>query len=491
MNTPAPQDSSPHQGLLDLIDQATLDRSHARLWALASGGTLLNGMSLMLLGIALPLLTVKFALSPTEQGLLGAALVFGSVPGALLGGFAADRAGRKPVFIVDMVLVALGAALAAWAQTPLVLAAGLLLVGFGIGVDFPVSGTYVAEWMPVASRPRAMVALKGSQAAGMVIGAGAGLALLDASPASEVWRLLLGCTGLCAVLIALARLTLQESPRWLMLHGRNLEAAHALASILPHLAGHSLRHAQAAGTARHVQTLANPAHAMHVRSLLQTPYRRRTALSCLPWLLMDIATYGVGLFTPVILASLGLNDAGASLIGRDAAATRGSTLVDLALLAGAVASLYFVPWLGAIRAQAIGFAGMVCGMLLMLLAISGLASPHSLVWTLSGFALYNLAMYAGPNATTFALPPVLFPTQLRATACGIASSMAKVGACIGILFLPMVREQWGIAAVLELAAIISLSGCILTLWLSGRNIPVRPLEYHQTTASLPEIPSIR
>lgn len=484
MSLPVSQVSFSHQGLLDLIDKATLDRGHVRLWALASGGTLLNGMSLMLLGIAIPLLSARFALPPAEQGLLGAALVFGSVPGALLGGFAADRAGRKPVFIADMALVALGAALAAWAQTPLTLAAGLLLVGFGIGIDFPVSGTYVAEWMPVASRPRAMVALKGSQAAGMVVGAGAGLALLDASYTSGVWRLLLGCTGVCAALIALARLALQESPRWLMLHGRNLEAARALASVLPHLANHSLRHAQAAGTARHVQTLAEPAHAMHARSLLQTPYRRRLALSCLPWLLMDIATYGVGLFTPVILASLGLNDAGASLIGRDAAATRGSALVDLALLAGAVASLYFVPWLGAIRAQAIGFAGMACGMVLMLLAISGATGPHSLAWTLCGFALYNLAMYAGPNATTFALPPVLFPTQLRATACGLASSMAKVGACIGIVFLPMVRGQWGVAAVLELAATISLVGCILTLWLCGRSIPVRPLEYHQTPDSM-------
>ncbi|MCL6263188.1 MFS transporter [Craterilacuibacter sp. RT1T] len=477
--------ANPHQRLLDLLDMAPLSAIHCRLWLLASGGTLLNGVSLMLLGIAIPLLVPAFTLSLSMQGLLGAALVFGSVPGALLGGRAADRYGRKPLFLADMLLIALGALLAATAKSFAQLLYAQLLIGFGIGIDFPVSGAYVAELMPMAKRARLMVALKGMQALGMLLGIAMGLLLLEAWPATGAWRALLGTLGVLALLLFALRLLLVESPRWLMLRGQNLAAAHIIASLVPSAVFASLRHGVAAGHVPHVLSLAAPEHAYSMRSLFQHAYLRRTLLVCLPWCLMDVATYGVGLFTPVILAALSLNEAGASLIGRDVAASRGSALVDMALLLGAAASLYFVPWLGAIRAQFAGFIGMAAGMTLMLLPLLGIVSEHALLWTLAGFSLYNLAMSAGPNATTFALPPELFPTQLRGSACGLAASVAKLGACAGVLLLPSLRADGGIASVLGLMFAVSLAGAALTVCLGGHGIPLRPLEAHQQAEGEP------
>jgi hypothetical protein len=106
--------------------------------------------------------------------------------------------------------------------------------------------------------------------------------------------------------------------------------------------------------------------------------------------------------------------------------------------------------------QVIGFVGMTIGMLILLLSVltSGGAAAH--VW------LFNLTMNAGPNSTTFALPPELFPTSIRASAGGFAAAAAKVGATLGVFVLPQVKAHGGVAAVLIMMAIVSALGAAVT-----------------------------
>ena len=131
LSSPAP---AAHHALLD---SAPMGRRQYAIWLLASGGTLLDGFSIFSLGVAMPLITRQFALSPLMVGLIGAALVLGAVFGAAAGGSAADRFGRKPAFLVDMAIIAAGAVLSATADAPLWLLAGQFLIGIGIGIDFP------------------------------------------------------------------------------------------------------------------------------------------------------------------------------------------------------------------------------------------------------------------------------------------------------------------------------------------------------------------
>jgi MFS transporter, putative metabolite transport protein len=55
---------------------------------------------------------------------------------------------------------------------------------------------------------------------------------------------------------------------------------------------------------------------------------------------------------------------------------------------------------------------------------------------IGGFVLFNLAMNAGPNSTTFTLAPTLFPTSIRGSAAGFAAASAKIGADIRHLHRP-------------------------------------------------------
>jgi MFS family permease len=208
--------------------------------------------------------------------------------------------------------------------------------------------------------------------------------------------------------------------------------------------------------------------------LFSQPYRVRTALVSVPWFLMDIATYGVGLFTPVILAALHLGAKPRDPVAADFAAAQGSAAIDLFLLVGFLIGVWAVPRFGRLHMQVAGFFGMTLGMLILLAAVlSGGVTGAHVALVFAGFILFNLAMNAGPNATTFTMAPELFPTAVRASASGFAAATAKAGATLGIFVLPQVKEFSGVAGVLALMAIVSALGAVITLILARdiRDIP--------------------
>jgi MFS transporter, putative metabolite transport protein len=66
---------------------------------------------------------------------------------------------------------------------------GQLLVGVGVGVDFPVSSTYISEVLPKRSRARMMVATIACQSVGMLLAAAITLLLLKNAGNAQNWRL--------------------------------------------------------------------------------------------------------------------------------------------------------------------------------------------------------------------------------------------------------------------------------------------------------------
>ena len=382
----------------------------------------------------MPLITSRFSLSAVMVGLIGSALVLGAVFGAVIGGPAADRFGRKPAFLIDMTIITVGALISALADAPQWVLLSQFIVGVGIGIDFPVSSSYVSETMPKQVRSRMVVATIALQSVGMLLGAGLAIAILWQRSSTSDWRLIVGATAAVAFLFLLLRLGLPESPRWLKQHEQGKTTTGAAAKPSPGFA-----------------------------VLFSRPYRTRTMLVSLPWFLMDVATYGVGLFTPVILGAIRSSSKTTGPLATEFADAQGSGAIDLFLLFGFLVGLWAVPRFGRIHMQVIGFVGMTLGMLILVApeVAAGGAAAH--VWLVfAGFILFNLAMNAGPNATTFALAPELFPTKIRASAGGFAAATAKVGATLGIFVLPQVKAHGGVAAVLIMMAIVSGLGAAVT-----------------------------
>jgi len=449
---------SPSQRLTLLLDQSPLKGIQRWLWVLSTGGTLLDGFVLFALGVAMPLIIPVFHMTPDIVGLIGSALVMGAVLGAGIGGRLADHLGRKRLMVADMMIIAMGAATSALANGPPMLFVGQFIVGIGVGIDFPVSSSYISEISPKRARDRMMVATIACQSIGMLLAAAITVILLSRGSAQS-WRLFLWSEGLIALLFFVLRFSAPDSPHWLMSRGRFTEAAQAFIRIIP-----EQRETVLQITGDHEKLGASiPQVKAGMATLFSPRYRARTALVTIPWFLMDIATYGVGLFTPVILGSIEISGRTRGLVAHDLALAEGSGIIDLFLLFGFLLGIWSVPRFGRIRMQCIGFAGMAAGMLMLMAAVGltnlGLHIP--LVFT--GFIVFNLLMNAGPNSTTFTLAPILFPTQLRGTAGGFAAGVAKLGATFGVFLLPILKERFGVSNVLGIVSAVSLLGLIVTL----------------------------
>jgi MFS family permease len=453
---------TPSQRLTSLLDGSPLKPIQRWLWVLSTGGTLLDGFAIFVLGVAMPLIIAEFHLTPDVVGLVGASLVFGAVFGAGLGGPVADRLGRKKLMLADMIIIATGAATSALANGFPLLFVGQLLVGIGVGIDFPASSSYVSEVLPKRSRARMMVAMIACQSVGMLLAAMITLLLLKNAYSGQIWRLFLATEGVIALLFFLLRLSEPDSPHWLIVRGRFAEAAQAFIRIMP-----EQREAvqEIASNARNpsVAKSAAPPKPAGIAILFSRIYRARTVLVAVPWFLMDIATYGVGLFTPIILGAVDVSSKRGAVIAHDFADARGSAAIDLFLLFGFLFGIWAVPRFGRIRMQVIGFASMALGMLLLMVAVHLSNSRLQIPLVFAGFILFNLLMNAGPNSTTFTLAPILFPTQLRATASGFAAGVAKTGATLGVFLLPILKGAFGVPAVLGMMAAVSVLGLVVTL----------------------------
>ncbi len=450
--------SSPLQRLTLLLDESPLKGMQRWLWVLSTGGTLLDGFVLFALGVAIPLIIPQFHITAETVGLIGSALVLGAVFGAGIGGRLADRLGRKRLMLADMIIIAAGAAGSALANGPAMLFISQLFVGVGVGIDFPVSSSYISEVSPKRDRARMMVAAIACQSIGMLLAAAITLLLLK-NGSAQSWRLFLATEGVIALLFFVLRLSAPDSPHWLMARGKFAEAARAFVRIMPEQKEEVFRL-----TADHKKLAASvPQINAGIAILFSPGYRARTALVAIPWFLMDIATYGVGLFTPVIFGAIEISGRAPGLVRHDLAVAKGSGVIDLFLLFGFLLGIWMVPRFGRIRMQIIGFAGMTVGMLLLVAAVGLSNRSLHIPLVFAGFILFNLLMNAGPNSTTFTLAPILFPTQLRGTAGGFAAGVAKLGATLGVFLLPILKEHFGVPSVLGIMSAVSLLGLIVTL----------------------------
>jgi len=418
------------------------------------------------------LIKQAYEMSALMIGAIGAAYVMGMVAGALTGGRASDAIGRRRLFLISMTSIALVALASAFAWNPAIILLSQFLIGCAIGSEFPNSSAYVSDVMPDSTRSRMLVATIAAQAVGMMIGAGIGYAILTLDPEIGVWRYFLGARAAVAMLFVLGRLSMPESPVWLMTQGRNIEAAAAIGRLAPgqkqdldalgETAGNSVLGAsEAAGTA-----------SVGIRTLFTGPYLRRTVLVAGAWFLMDISTYGVGQFAPSLLATLSGGDSSGGVIAAEFTSIEGSLLLDFFLLVGFLLGMWVVPRFGAIRMQSIGFVGMVVGMGTLVVALRTSTGEHmNMPLVMVGFIVFNLLMNMGPNSTTFGMPALLFPPELRATAAGFAAGCAKIGATLGLFFLPSIKDAIGLQNTLLMLGGLSALAFVITVTLGSGLLP--------------------
>ena len=425
-------------------------------WALATAGKFFEGLIVFMGGIALPLVAEQFAMTSTDKGLVTAATLAGILIGALALGGLADRFGRKPVFIGEMVLLAVALVGAAFSTGTIPLVTALFVIGLALGADYPTAHLVISESIPAAVRGRLVLGAFSFQAVGAVLGTVIAAVVLSSDPNLNAWRIFYLLPVVPVSLVVWGRLFLPESSHWLVSQGKMDKAEKQLRKLLGRndVELLSLEIAEEGRIQR----------SSDWRSLFRGKLQRATILASVPWFLQDISTYGIGIFTPVIIAAAfgatAKEHTVAAVIHNDLLGARGTALVDLGFLLGIACAIALADRWGRIPLQIIGFIG--CAVGLMLAAAGNLGGQSNLPIIVAGFVLFQFMTNLGPNAQTYLLAGEVFPTPVRGLGAGLAAAIGKVGAVLTAFLFPILLADWGSEQLLPLLAITSLVGAAIT-----------------------------
>lgn len=197
-------------------------------WALTSAlAGFLFGFDTVVISGAEKTIQAVWGLSPGVHGIAMASALYGTVVGSLLGGWPADRFGRKATLLWIGVLYLLGAVGSGLAPNVEVFIAARVIGGLGIGISTVVAPMYISEIAPPKQRGRLAGMFQFNIVFGILV-AFVSNALL-AGIGEHAWRWMLGVAAFPSVLYALFCLGLPESPRWLL--SRKGDRARALAVL--------------------------------------------------------------------------------------------------------------------------------------------------------------------------------------------------------------------------------------------------------------------
>lgn len=142
-----------------------------------------------------------------------------------LAGHFADTLGRRPVIGVASLLFVVGALLQAFAIRVWVMVAGRSVVGAAVGLASAITPLYIGEISPAEKRGQLVTVQS------LFITGGQVVAYLVGWAVQGKWRWAVGVGALPAILQALLIMGMQESPRWLVMKGREEEAKKVLESL--------------------------------------------------------------------------------------------------------------------------------------------------------------------------------------------------------------------------------------------------------------------
>jgi MFS transporter, putative metabolite transport protein len=445
------------------VSAAPMTPMQLRIWGLATAGKFFEGMVVFMTGVALPLIVLEFGLDNVQKGMVGAATLFGILVGATALGGLADSLGRKQMFIVEMVIFTVFLALVSVSPNFLLLVVFLFGMGMALGCDYPTAHLVISESIPSQIRGKLVLSAFGFQAVGALVGTALGFVILKVDGSLADWRIMYASAILPAAAVIIGRFFIVQSPHWLAAHGRVQHAEHELARLLerkpPYPPKITLAAAEESTPAKKTPGFAK---------LFSKKNRRATCLASIPWFLQDLGTYGIGIFTPTILAATigvagGNNRNLAGVIHNDMLAAKGAALIDTLLIVGIIVAVFLADRAGRIRLQILGFLGCAAGLLLAALS-AWFDGPAKFVMIFAGFMLFNFMTNLGPNAMTYLLAGEVFPTKIRGLGAGFAASFGKIGAVLTAFLFPIVLHAIGTSSLLFILVGTSLLGALLT-WL--------------------------
>jgi len=348
---------------------------------------------------------------------------------SLLWGPLADRWGRARTLAAAVAVYAIFTGAAAMAQNVWQLGVFRFLAGVGIGGEWALAGTYVAEVWPESRRRMGAGYLQTGYYAGFFLAA----ALNYTVGAAFGWRALFLCGGAPVVLSLYMLSRLNESERWVSVAERT-------------------------------------AHPASLRSIFAGPYLCRTVLNCALVTVSIIGLWAAAVYEPSAIVTLA-RQTGRSATEAARLASFGTGVLSLGTVLGCLAAPPLAEWLGRRGALAVYFVGMAAAIWMSF----GWAfyTPRGLHFFIA--SMFLLGLFGGNFALYSLWLPEQYPTLMRATAFAFVTSFGRfVGAGVNFLIGSAVDTYGSVGIPVAWTAAIFLLGVLLvpfSLETRGERLP--------------------
>jgi len=444
--------------ILTRLDRLPLSRPHYSLLVMGGLGYTFDGMDAAIVAFLLPSARSEWGLSAAQLGVIGSATPFGYLFGAALAGILGDRIGRKKVMIYALLFYAFFSVVAAAAPSYEVFLIARVLAGLGTGAESAIIAPYLSEFVPAARRGWFIGALAGFFSFGFVGAAILGRLVVPTFDGG--WRWAQVITAIPVLLVLWWRRSLPESPRWLLLNGRDHEAEQVVADFehraekatgrplppVPPAAEQPSSDQEGTPPVPSREVQRKPGLGTSLGFLWGGAMARRTAVVWILWFVITFAYYGFFSWIPTLLVDRGIT------------VTRSfefSIIIYLAQVPG-----YFsAAWLNERADRKNTIAAYLVGSAISAFALSQMSTPVTITVAGAFLSFFLVGVYAGLYSYT----PEVFPTWVRSTGTGLASAFGRVGSIIAPAIIGFFSVALGFAGVFTMTTAVLVVGVVAVL----------------------------
>jgi len=425
------------------LERLPFGRPHMRLLLMGGLGYTFDGMDGGIIAFILPPIIKLWGLTNVQTGVIGISMMSGYLVGAFLSGTLGDLIGRRKVMMYALFIYTVATLFSACSTSWSFLFWARVVTGIGLGAESAIIAPFLSEFIQSRYRGRFIGSLSGFFSFGFVLAALLGYFIVPAS--TQGWRIAQVITALPIVMLLWWRRYLPESPRWLMQQGRSAEAALVVdqmeASFIKK--GHALAPLEGVKMPsmgeRRTGTILQNLAALWARDLART-----TFMLWILWASISFSWAGFFYWIPTLLVKQGMT------------VTKSfgySFIMYLAQIPGYYSAAFLSEYLD--RKWTIILYMMLGGGSAFLL---GTAHTEATI-TLWGFWLSFFMN--GTYAAIYAYTPELYPTSIRSTGMGVASSFGRIGGLVSPLLIGFTFARIGFIGVFTITTGVLASGALV------------------------------
>lgn len=439
------------------IDNAPLSWRHYFITGVASLGQLIGTGLATLVSVIIPLyqLISHPELSSFMQGLVGAMDLIGIMVGSTILGKLSDKFGYLFFFRLCPAIVCVAAIVTLLFPSLPILIICLFFMGFGIGGEYSLDSNYISQLMPSRWVFLMVGAAKAASALGNIFVALVCFLVVKDWTSADLWPKLMWIMIVISGVMILSRIRFWESPKWLLEHGKTEKAekdAHHFLGVEVNVATTDIK----------PEDFLNDKNKPATKPGFFKRNWENIIFTGVPWACEGLGVYGIGVFLPILVMALGLEH----IAPRETPLMHVSSSVEITLwisciiLPGFILGLILINKMDPAIIQWGGF--FLSGISLFILLLS--YDNHWAKWiSIVSFMAFELFLNMGPHLITFVLPPKVYPVADRGLGSGIAASLGKVGAVLGVFFIPVLLNAGGSSLVLIVSIIVMIIGGVITL----------------------------